>query len=121
VKDGEIQRLNIQLTLKDNRIEWIETCISELKKKVHIDQNHKANNKAHLDWFMGVEPSLNNQPKVDVNHKEEFENDLRACLKDSHKRLALTTKAFIFGKVLQDKGFTNGVLFKNLHYAHILS
>jgi hypothetical protein len=37
---------------------------------------------------------------------------LRACLKDSHKRLSLSTKAFIFGKVLQDKDFMNGMLFK---------
>jgi hypothetical protein len=33
-------------------------------------------------------------------------------LKDSHKRLSLSTKALIFGKVLQDKGFINGMLFK---------
>jgi hypothetical protein len=37
---------------------------------------------------------------------------LRACLKDSHKSLALSTKAFIFGKVLQDKDFMHGMLFK---------
>jgi hypothetical protein len=49
---------------------------------------------------------------VAINHKGEFENDLRACLKDPHKRLSLSTKAFIFGKVLQDKGFMNGMLFK---------
>jgi hypothetical protein len=37
---------------------------------------------------------------------------LCACLKESHKRLPLSTKAFIFGKVLQDKVFMNGMLFK---------
>jgi hypothetical protein len=61
---------------------------------------------------MGVAPIANNQPQAAINHKEEFENNLRACLKDSHKRLSLSTKAFIFGKVLQDEGFMNGMLFK---------
>jgi hypothetical protein len=61
---------------------------------------------------MGVVPVANNQPQLAVNHEQEFENDLRACLKDSHKRLSLSTKAFIFDKVLQDKGFMNGMLFK---------
>jgi hypothetical protein len=61
---------------------------------------------------VGVAPIANKQPQVAINHKQEFENDLRACLKDSHKRLSLSTKAFIFGKVFQDKGFMNGMLFK---------
>jgi hypothetical protein len=33
-------------------------------------------------------------------------------LQGSYKRLSLSTKAFIFGKVLQEKGFMNGMLFK---------
>jgi hypothetical protein len=37
---------------------------------------------------------------------------LRACLKDSRKRLSLSTKAFVFGKMLQDKGFMNWMLVK---------
>jgi hypothetical protein len=111
-KDSEIQGLNIQLYVKGNRIERLETYIGELKKKVHNEQNHKAKFKAHLDRFMGVDPSVDNQPKVPVNHKEEFENDLRECLKGKHKRLALSKKESTFGKVLQDKGFMNRMLFK---------
>jgi hypothetical protein len=112
VKDGEIQRLNIQLCLKNKRGERLQTYIGDLKKKVRAKQKSKAKFKAQIDRFMGVVPIANNQPQVAVNHKEVFENDLRACLKDSHKHVSLSTKAFIFGKVLQDKGFTNGVLFK---------
>jgi hypothetical protein len=37
---------------------------------------------------------------------------VRSCLKDLYNHLALSTKAFIFGKVLQDKGFMNRMLFK---------
>jgi hypothetical protein len=111
-KDADIQRLNMQLCLKNKCIERLDTYISELKKKVRAEQKTKASYKAQLDRFMGVAPIANNQPQVAINHKEEFENDLRACLKDPHKRLSLSTKAFIFGKVLQDKGFMNGMLFK---------
>jgi hypothetical protein len=107
-----IQRVNMHLCLKNKRIERFDTYISELKKKVRAEQKTKAKYKAQIYWFMGVAPISNNQPQVAINHKEEFENDLRACLKDSYKRLSLSTKAFIFGNVLQDKGFMNGMLFK---------
>jgi hypothetical protein len=111
-KYAEIQRLNMQLCLKNKRIERLATYISELKKKVRAEQETKANYKAQIDRFVGVAPIANNQPQVAINHKEDFENDLRACLEDLHKRMSLSTKAFIFGKVLQDKGFMNGMLFK---------
>jgi hypothetical protein len=111
-KDAEIQHLNMQLGLKNKRIERIDTYIGELKKKVRAEQKTKAKYKAQTDRFMGVAPIANNQPQAAINHKEEFENDLRACLKDSHKRLSLSMKAFIFGKVLQEKCFMNGMLFK---------
>jgi hypothetical protein len=112
VKEGDIQRLHIHLCLKDKRVERLETYIGERKKKVRAEQKSKAKFKAHIDGFRGVVPISNNQPQVVVNHKEEFENDLRDCLKDSHTRLPLSTKAFIFGDVLHDKGFMNGMLFK---------
>jgi hypothetical protein len=112
VKDAEIQRLNIQLCLKNKRVERLETYIGELKKKVCAEQKAKAKFKEHIFRFMGVATIANNQPQAAVNRKEEFENNVRACLKDSHNRLPLLTKAFIFGKMLQDKGFMNGMLFK---------
>jgi hypothetical protein len=99
--------------LKNKHIQCLDTYIGELKKKVRAEQNKKANYKAQIDLFIGVAPRANNQPQVAINHKEEFENDLRACLKDPNKRLSLSTKAFIVGKVLQDKGFMNRMLFKN--------
>jgi predicted RNase H-like nuclease (RuvC/YqgF family) len=77
----------MQLCLKNKRIERLDTYISELKKKVRAEQKTKAKYKAQIDRFMGVAPISNNQPQVAINHKEEFENDLRDCLKDSHKRL----------------------------------
>jgi hypothetical protein len=102
----------MHLCLKNKCIERLDTYISELKKKVRAEQKTKAKYKAQINRFMGVAPIANNQLQAAINHKEEFENDLRACLKDSHKRLSLSTKAFIFGKVLQDKGFMNGMLLK---------
>jgi hypothetical protein len=83
-----------------------------VKKKVRAEQKSKTKFKAHVDRLVGVVTVANNQPQVAVNHKEEFENDLRSCLKDPHKHMSLSTKAFIFGKVLQAKGFMNGMLFK---------
>jgi hypothetical protein len=62
----------IQLSFKDNHIEQLETYIGEIKKKTHNEQKHKAKFNSHLDRFMGVEPSVNNQPKVAVNHKYEL-------------------------------------------------
>jgi hypothetical protein len=106
-KDGDIQHLHIQFALKNKRIERLETYIGQLKKKVNAKQIQGT-----ADRFVSVEPVANKQAQVAVNHKEKFENDLRACLKDLHNRLALSTKAFVFGKVLQDKGFMNGMLFK---------
>jgi hypothetical protein len=111
-KDAEIQRLNMQLCLKNKHSERLDTYIGELNKKVRANLKTKANYKAQIDRLMGVAPIANNQQQAAINHKEEFENDLRACLKDSCKRLSLSTKAFMFGKVLQDKCFMNGVLFK---------
>jgi hypothetical protein len=102
----------MQLCLKNKRIERIGTYIGELKKKVRAETKTKAKYKAHIDRFMGVAPIDNNQPQSAINHKEEFVNDLRACLKDSHNRLSLSTKSYISGKVLQHKGFMNFMLFK---------
>jgi hypothetical protein len=88
------------------------SVIGDLKKKVHAEKKSEAKFNAQIYRFMGVVPVANNQPHVAVNHKEEFDNDLRASLKYSHNRLSSSTKAFIFGKVLQDKVFVNGMLFK---------
>jgi hypothetical protein len=71
-----------------------------------------SSRQAQLDRCTDAEPSVNTQPKVAVKHKEDFENDVCMCVKDSYKHMILSTKASIFGNVLQDKGFVNGMLFK---------
>jgi hypothetical protein len=68
-KDGEIQRINIETSLKNKRIERLETYIDEMKKKFHTEQKLKAKFEAQLDRFMGVVPVSNNQPQVAVNQK----------------------------------------------------
>jgi predicted RNase H-like nuclease (RuvC/YqgF family) len=51
-KDAEIQRLNMQLCLKNKHIERLETYISELKKKVRAKKKTKAKYKAQIDRFI---------------------------------------------------------------------
>jgi hypothetical protein len=68
-KDAEIQCLNMQLCLKNKRIERLDTYIGELKKKIRAEQKTKAKYKAQIDWFMGVALKANNQPQAAINHK----------------------------------------------------
>jgi hypothetical protein len=82
------------------------------KRKLHNEQKAKAKLKAQLDHCKGVSILDPNGPKVPVDHKAEFEKELRGFMKDTHKRLALSTKATIFGKMLQGREFMDGILFK---------
>jgi hypothetical protein len=68
-KYAEIQSLNMQLCLKNNRIERLDTYISELKKTVRAEQKTKAKYKAQIDRFMGGATIANNQPQAAINNK----------------------------------------------------
>jgi hypothetical protein len=68
VKDDDIQRLNMQICLKNKHIEQLGTYIGELKNKVRAKQNTKAKYKAQIERFMGFAPKVNDQPQVDINH-----------------------------------------------------
>jgi hypothetical protein len=52
---------------------------------------------------MGVAPIANNKPQAAINREEEFENEWRACVEDSHKRLSLSANAFYVVKCCKTK------------------
>jgi hypothetical protein len=109
---NKIKNNQIALALKGKRIERLESYVCELERKLCNEQKAKAKLKVQVDHFKGVSILDPNRPKVPVDHKDDFETELRDFMKDTHKRLALSTKATICGKVLQDREFMDGFLFK---------
>jgi hypothetical protein len=56
---------------------------------------------------------LDNQP-MSIDHKVEFELELRWCIREMHRQLALRTRAQVLCKVLFETDFLDGVVFKGV-------
>jgi hypothetical protein len=80
----------------------------------------KSKYKREVDRLTGR--ILNNEPRS-IYHKVGIEHDPIHCIRDNHRQLAPRTKAQVLCKVMYDREFLDGIIFKEVmikshHFCH---